>query len=106
MTCISETCGASATLSSDTSGLITPQSNVYVGSSAGSINFDGIADSSISGVGERLETAHVLGHRDLGGQALHAGSAEEPDDPLGAVQHVLRVLRLGQRAAVAEHDHV
>src|SRR5215212_1060357 len=101
---MSETPG-SETLWSDTSGLMTPQSNVYVGRSAGSISCEGIRTLS-SSVGERLEAAHVLGHRDLGGQALHRGGAEEADDALGAVEHVLGVLGLGERAAVAQHDHV
>ena len=88
-----------------TSGLISPQSKLMVGRAAGSISFDGMG-MLLSGVGERLEAAHVLGHRDLGRQALHARGAEEPDDALGALQHVPGVLGLGQRAAVAEHDHV
>src|SRR5919106_1784526 len=88
-----------------TSGLMSPQSKLMVGRAAGSINFDGTG-RLLSCVGERLEAAHVLGHCDLGGQALHARRAEEADDALGAVEHVLRVLRLGERPAVAEHDHV
>src|SRR5918999_5257482 len=88
-----------------TSGLMSPQSKLMVGRAAGSISFDGTA-MLLSCVCERLEAAHVLGHGDLGGQALHARRAEEPDDALGPVEHVLGVLRLGERAAVAEHDHV
>src|ERR687897_506253 len=85
-----------------TSGLITPQSKLMVGRLAGSISLDGTV-MLLSCVGERLEAAHVLRHRDLGGQALHAGRAEEPDHALRSLEDVLRVLRFGQRASVAEH---
>ena len=40
------------------------------------------------------------------GQAFHARGAEEADDALGAVEHVGGVVGLGDRAAVAEHEHV
>src|SRR4051794_1353110 len=52
----------------------------------------------------RLETAHVLGHRDLGGQPFHRRGAEEADDSLGLSDHVGGVLGLGDRAAVAEDE--
>src|SRR5687768_7377685 len=103
-TCIRLSSGPSV-LSVATSGLISPHSKLIVGRAAGSISLDGIA-MLLSRVGKRLEAAHVLGHGDLGRQALHARSAEEPDDPLGAVEHVPGILGLGQRAAMAEHDHV
>ena len=53
-----------------------------------------------------LESLHVLGHGHLGRQPLHARGAVEAGDALRAVEHVLGVLGLGDRAAVAEHDHV
>src|SRR5215207_1304677 len=61
--------------------------------------------SSRSGA-DRLEPAHVVGERDLGGQPLHAGGAEEADHAAGPLQDVLRVVRFGDRSAVAEHDHL
>src|SRR4051794_9122813 len=59
---------------------------------------------TLSPLGDRLEAAHVLGHRDLGRQALHRRGPEEPDHALGALQHVRGVVRLGDRPAVAEHQ--
>src|SRR3954447_800544 len=56
--------------------------------------------------GNCLEAAHVLGHRDLCREALHRGGAEEPDHALRARDHVGRVVRLGDRAAVAQHEDV
>src|SRR5919112_3408277 len=85
------------------SGLISPQSKLMVGRFAGSISLDGTV-MLLSCLGERLEAAHVLCHRDLGRQSLHAGRAEEANDPLGALEHVLGVLGLGQRATVAKDD--
>ena len=84
---------------------MTPQSKLIVGRAAGSTSLDGTA-SPFQVVCERLEAAHVLGHRDLGGQTFHARGAEEPDDAGRPLEHVTGVLRLGERAAVAEHDHV
>src|SRR5215208_190448 len=78
-----------------TSGLIRPQSKLMVGRLAGSINLDGMV-MLLSCVGERLEAAHLLCHRNLGRQALHAGRSEESRDALGALEDVLRILRLGQ----------
>src|SRR3954447_1423446 len=55
---------------------------------------------------DRLELTHRLGDRPLDRQPLHARGADEPDDAGNAVDELLRVLRLGDRPAVAEHDHV
>src|SRR5215217_3925689 len=91
ITCIMLTAVPSV-LSAATSGLITPQSNVMVGSEAGSTNLDGTAKLLSRGGREALEPLHVLGHGHLGGQPLHARRAEEAHDALGAVEHVLGVL--------------
>src|SRR5437764_2056699 len=56
--------------------------------------------------GDRLEAAHVLGHRSFGRQPLHAGRAEEADHAGGACQHVSGVIRLCDRPSVAQHDHL
>src|SRR5215207_6426170 len=48
--------------------------------------------SSRSGA-DRLEPAHVVGERHLGGQPLHAGGAEEADHATGPLEDVLRVVR-------------
>src|SRR6186997_2605028 len=44
--------------------------------------------------------------RPLDGEALHARRAVEPVQTVGAPQHVLGIGGLGDRTAVAEHDHV
>src|SRR5260370_42268438 len=89
-----------------TSGLIRPQSNVWVGMDAGLTSFDGMVSTSFKSVsGYGLETAHRFGDRDLGGQPLHARCTEEADHALGPLQHVGRVLGLCDRTAVAEHHH-
>src|SRR4051794_35271078 len=55
---------------------------------------------------DRLEPAHVLGERHLGREPLHARGTEEADDADRARQDVLRVVRFGDGAAVAEDDDV
>src|SRR6478735_5799289 len=82
-----------------------PQSNCVTATSSCSTNLL-IGLLLRSSDGDRLEAAHVLGHRDLGGQALHRGGAEEAGDPLGALDDVGGVVRLGDRAAVAEDEDV
>ena len=88
-----------------TSGLISPQSKLMVGRAAGSISFDGMGSSShawASALKRRMFSviATSVGRRSM----LEA--PKKPTTPVGALQHVLRVLGLGERAAVAEHDHV
>src|SRR5437867_4257780 len=56
--------------------------------------------------GDRLEAAHVLGHRSLGRQPIHRGGSDEADHALGVREHVRGVVRLGDRTAVAEHEDV
>src|SRR5436305_12024479 len=63
-----------------------------------------IALSSLDG--DRLETAHVLGHRNLRRQALHRGCAEEADNALRVRQDVGRVVGLCDRPAVAQHENL
>src|SRR3990172_5556514 len=77
-----------------------PQSKTLVSTSSRITN---LLISLLSG-GNRLETPHVLDHRALGRQPLHRGGSEEADDALGALDHVRGVVRLRDRAAVAEHD--
>src|SRR3954452_21032372 len=65
---------------------------------------------SVAGMGftrdrDRLELVHRGGDRPLDGQALRARRAEEADDAGNAVEDELRVDGLGDRPAVAEHDH-
>src|SRR5688572_7959222 len=87
--------------SGETSHLIEPHSNVCVGSEFGST-----AGTDVPFHANGLEAPHVLGHRRLGREPLHAGGTEEADDALGALEHVRRVLGLGDGPAVAEHEHV
>src|SRR5437588_728456 len=83
---------------------ITPQSNC---SSSTSLFFTNLLISllRVRSAPDRLEPAHVLGHGDLRRQALHARRPEESDNSGGPLQHVGGVLGLGDRAAVAQHDH-
>src|SRR5260370_4331641 len=55
---------------------------------------------------DALELPRLLGDRHLGRQTLHAGSPEEAVAIGAAVDHGGRVRRLGDRAAMAEHDDV
>src|ERR1700678_4270514 len=54
---------------------------------------------------EVLETLHLLGDGTLRGQALDARGAKESADTTGSAQDVLNVLRLGNRAAMAEDQN-
>src|SRR4051794_14073121 len=55
---------------------------------------------------DRLELVDGRGDRPLDRQALRARRAEEPDHSWDAVEDHLRVLGLGDRAAMAEDDGV
>src|SRR6266851_3107337 len=55
---------------------------------------------------DALELPRLLDDRHLGRQTLHAGSPEEAVAIGAAVDHVGRVGRLGDRAAMAEHDYI
>src|SRR3982074_861183 len=55
---------------------------------------------------DALELPRLLDDRHLGRQTLQAGSPEEAVAIGAAVDHVGRVRWLGDRAAMAEHDHV
>src|SRR5437764_13321255 len=48
----------------------------------------------------RLEPADAVGDRHFGRQALDAGGAEKADDALRVLEHVGRIVRLGDRPAV------
>src|SRR3954470_17244157 len=56
--------------------------------------------------GNGLEALHVLGHCLLDGEAFHRRGAEEADDTFGALDHERGIVRLGDRAAVAEDEDV
>src|SRR5690606_6023014 len=56
--------------------------------------------------GDGNEPTGLLGQRELGGQAFHAGGAVEPMAVGAVAQDMACVLRLGDRPAVAQHDHV
>src|SRR5260370_15996977 len=97
-----------------TSGLMRPQSKVWVGIEFGSTSFDGICSSLLMGAGwlivgsalQGLEASHRLRDRHLCGQSLHAGRPEEADHAMSPLEHVSRVRRLRDRSAVAEHHHI
>src|SRR6266446_5934348 len=55
---------------------------------------------------DALELPRLLGDRHLGRQTLDAGSSEEAVAIGAAIDHVGRIRRLGDWAAMAEHDHV
>src|SRR5260370_8281732 len=55
---------------------------------------------------DALELPRLLGDRHFRRQTLHAGSPEEAVAIGATIDHVGRVRRLGDRAAMAEHDHV
>src|SRR2546423_188226 len=78
-----------------------PQSKIAVSTSDAITNLLTVAPSLD---GDLLEPAHVLGHRDLGRQALHRRGAEEANDALRALQYVSSISGLGNRPAVAEDD--
>ena len=54
---------------------------------------------------EVLETLHLLGDGTLRGQALDARGAKESANPSGSAEDVLNVLRLGDRAAMAQDQN-
>ena len=55
---------------------------------------------------EQLEAARGFGNRGLDRQALHARGSIETNDANGAVENVLGIVRLRDRAAVTENEHV
>src|SRR4051794_23143263 len=83
-----------------------PRLHLLSASALKRLMFSGLTASASPARGEGFEAPHFLGHRHLGGWALPDRSAEDPDDALGAAQHIGGVLRFGERAAVAEDDHV
>src|SRR5215208_466357 len=82
---------------------IVPQSN---SSCSTSRCLTKVLNGSSSVDGNRLEAAHVLGHRDLGRQALHRRGAEEADDAVGVREDVCGVVGLGNRASVAQDENL
>jgi hypothetical protein len=54
---------------------------------------------------EVLETLHLLSDGALRGQALDARGAKESANPLGSAKDVLNVLRLSDRAAMAQDQN-
>ena len=80
---------------------MTPQSNVIVGSEAGSTNLDASAPST-SDLKRRMFSVMATS---VGSRSIDE-APKKPADAARALQDEARVLGLGDRAAVAEHEHV
>jgi hypothetical protein len=93
------------------SHLIVPQSKSCVSTSAGLMNrrpasLDMLVPFAAFRVDvEVLETLHLLSDGTLRGQPLDARGAKESANPSGSAEDVLNVLRLGDRAAMAEDQN-